>query len=139
MGWITIMTDTTAWTAEQHAQARNAFALYKEKLRPLIRDARLYHVSARPDGVRWDGMEYWDPARRKGVVFAFRGTVPDEARHSFVLHGLDPKGRYKLHFQDGSAPDASVSGRELMEGGLQVHLKNPLSSELIFMDELGGA
>ncbi|HEV2473715.1 MAG TPA: glycoside hydrolase family 36 protein, partial [Chthonomonadales bacterium] len=61
MGWITIMTDTTAWTAEQHELARSAFALYKERLRPLIRDARLYHVSARPDGARWDGMEYWDP------------------------------------------------------------------------------
>lgn len=139
MGWITIMLDTTAWTAEQHELARNAFELYKQELRPLIRDARLYHVSARPDGVHWDGMEYWDPARRKGVVFAFRGKTPDEASHSFVLGGLDPKGMYRLHFQDGSSPDRSVSGRQLMQGGLQVHLENPLSSELIFMEEAGGA
>jgi hypothetical protein len=67
MGWTTIMLDTTAWTAEQHDAARRAFALYKNELRPLIRDARLYHVGARPDGVHWDGMEYWDPARGKGV------------------------------------------------------------------------
>jgi len=59
MGWFTIMMDTTTWTPEQHAAARNAIALYKEKLRPLIRNAQLYHVSPRPDGVHWDGMEYW--------------------------------------------------------------------------------
>jgi hypothetical protein len=44
MGWTTIMTDTTAWTEEQHQAAKQAFALYKDQLRPLIRDARLFHV-----------------------------------------------------------------------------------------------
>ena len=34
MGWTTIMTDTTAWTPEQHAAARQAFALYKNQPPP---------------------------------------------------------------------------------------------------------
>ena len=135
MGWVTIMLDTTAWSAEQHETARQAIALYKEKLRPLIRDAQLYHVSERPDGVRWDGIEYWDPARRQGVVFAFRGTVRDEAEHRFVLAGLDAAKRYHLHFQDGSAPDRIMTGSEMMGTGLTVRLSNPLSSELIFLSD----
>jgi len=135
MGWVTIMLDTTAWSAEQHETARQAIALYKEKLRPLIRDAQLYHVSERPDGVRWDGIEYWDPARRQGVVFAFRGTVRDEAEHRFVLAGLDAAKRYHLHFQDGSAPDRIMTGSEMMGAGLTVRLSNPLSSELIFLSD----
>jgi hypothetical protein len=135
MGWTTIMLDTTIWSPEQHDTARNAFALYKRELRPLIRDARLYHVSQRPDGVHWDGMEYWDPARKKGVVFAFRGTVADESEHMFTLAGLDPLRRYRLHFQDGSAPDRVALGSELMGAGLEVSLKTPLSSELVFVDE----
>ena len=139
MGWETIMQDTNAWTAEQHNAARSAFALYKEKLRPLIRDARLYHVSDRPDGVHWDGLEYWDPARGKGVVFAFRGTVPDEAEHRFALAGLDATTRYRLHFQDGSAPDQTATGAELMSPGIEVHLPNPLSSELVFLEDAGRA
>jgi alpha-galactosidase len=134
MGWVTIMLDTTAWNAEQHEAARQAIALYKEKLRPLIRDARLYHVSARPDGVAWDGMEYWDSARGKGVLFAFRGTTPDEAEHRFVLAGLDAAKRYSLHFQDGSAPDTEALGSELMGTGVEVRLRNPLSSELMFLE-----
>ena len=136
MGWVTIMMDTTAWTAQQHEAARQAIALYKQKLRPLIRDARLYHVSPRPDGVHWDGMQYWDPARAQGVVFAFRGSIADEAQHRFVLAGLDAGKRYRLHFQDASAPDTTATGSELMRQGVTVVLPNPLSSELVFLNHV---
>jgi hypothetical protein len=136
MGWVTIMLDTTAWTPEQHEAARRAFVLYKQKLRPLIRDAHLYHVSARPDGVNWDGTEYWDPARNEGVVFAFRGTTPNETVHRFVLAGLDAAKRYELHFEDGSAPVAQANGNELMTRGMKISLPNPLSSELVFLREV---
>ncbi|HEY1985630.1 MAG TPA: alpha-galactosidase [Terracidiphilus sp.] len=132
MGWVTIMTDTTAWTAQQHEAARQAIALYQQKLRPLIRDAQLFHVSERPDGSHWDGLEYWDPKRGEGVVFAFRGNNPGEAEHAFMLKGLDPGKRYHLHFQDGSASDTTVTGSDLVRRGLAVHLDEPLSSELIF-------
>jgi alpha-galactosidase len=135
MGWVTIMTDTTAWTAPQHEAAREAIALYKQELRPLIRDAQLYHISSRPDGMRWDGMEYWDPARGRGVVFAFRGTTPDESEHRFVLAGLNVAKRYRLHFQDGSAPDQEATGSDLMGTGIEVHLQDPLSSELVFLED----
>ena len=139
MGWLTIMTDTTAWTPEQHTIATDAIELYKKQLRPLIRDGSLYHVSARPDGIHWDGIEYWDPARRKGVVFAFRGKTGDEERHSFVLDGLDAGKRYRLHFQDGSAPDSTQVGAQLMQRGVEVHLRTPLSSELVFIEEAEGS
>jgi alpha-galactosidase len=138
MGWITIMLDTTAWTPEQHDLARQAIALYKQRLRPLIRDAKLYHVSPRPDGVHWDGIEYWDPARGQGVVFAFRGTVPDEPEHRFQLSGLDPAKTYSLHFGDGSSPDREATGSELMRRGLMVNRSVPLSSELVFLSDATG-
>jgi hypothetical protein len=132
MGWISVMQNTNDWTAEQHDAARRALALYKTRLRPLIRDAQLFHVSPRPDGVHWDGMEYWDPARREGVVFAFRGSG-GEAEHPFRLMGLDPGTTYRLHFEDGSSADSAVSGEELMKEGLRVNLSVPLSSELVFL------
>jgi hypothetical protein len=137
MGWVTIMQDTTAWTAEQHTAARTEFALYKKALRPLIRDADLYHVSPRPDGVRWDGVQYFDPKRGQGVLYAFRGTTRDEATHSFPLQGLRPARRYRLRFQDHSAADRLVSGSDLLKKGLTVVLPLPQSSELVFLVELG--
>ena len=135
MGWESIMQDTTQWNEEQHRAAKQEFALYKEKLRPLIRDADLYHVSARPDGVHWDGIEYWDPAKRRGVVFAFRGSTMDEPAHKFVLAGLDAGRKYHVQFEDGSGPDRTASGRELMGKGIEVTLPLPLSSELVFVEE----
>jgi hypothetical protein len=134
MGWLTIMTDTNAWTPEQHAEAKKEIDLYKKVLRSLIRDASLYHVSPRPDGVHWDGIEYWDSDRQRGVVYAFRGTIEGENNHSYPLQGLQPSGRYLLKFYDHSAPDRTVTGQELITRGLNVELALPNSSELIFIE-----
>jgi hypothetical protein len=135
MGWITVMQDTGAWTLEQRAVARQAIQHYKTDLRPLIRQAELFHISERPDGVHWDGMEYWDPKQKRGVVFAFRGSGKDEPEHRFVLEGLDPHKRYRLHFEDGSSADSEATGEQLMSRGLMVALPLPLSSELISLRE----
>ncbi len=136
MGWLTVMLDTTAWTEQQHAAAKQEIELYKQQLRPLIRDAALYHIGARPDGIHWDAIEYFDPLRKKGVVYAFRGSTESENKHVFQLQGLAPGEQYRLRFQDHSAPDTRTSGRELLESGLTVILSVPNSSELIFLDEL---
>jgi alpha-galactosidase len=134
MGWLTIMIDTNTWSPEQHAEARKEIALYKKELRGLIRDANLYHVSPRPDGVHWDGTEYWDPDRKRGVVYAFRGSDEDEKTHSFPLEGLEFSGRYRLRFNDHSAADRTVTGHELMGKGLKLTLPLPDSSELVFIE-----
>jgi Melibiase/Glycosyl hydrolase family 36 C-terminal domain len=132
MGWCTIMTDTSKWTSEQHDAAKRQFTLYKERFRPLIRAADLYHVSDRPDGVRWDGMQYFDPTTGRGVLFAFRGKTGD-AEHAFPLKGLKPQTRYALAFEDGSSEPTTLSGDELMKRGLIVKLAEPESSELVFL------
>src|SRR5208282_5176451 len=95
------------------------FALYKSTLRPLIRAADLYHVADRPDGVHWDGIEYYSKAERRGVLFAFRGNSPEEPTHRFRLSGLDRGRRYRLSFHDqGSAADALLSGETLARDGV---------------------
>jgi alpha-galactosidase len=135
MGWMTIMQDTTAWTAQQHAVASEEFATYKQFLRPLIRDANLYHISPRPDGGHWDGIEYFNPVDGLGVVYAFRGSVATEKSHTFQLRGLSATKQYQLQFHDHTAPDRTISGCDLMQKGLTVNLSIPLSSELIFLQE----
>lgn len=135
MGWLTIMQDTNSWTAEQHAVAQEEIALYKRKLRPLIRDADLYHISPRADGIHWDGMEYFMPDSGRGVIYAFRGSAADESQHRFILKGVSPNKRYSLHFHDHSSPDQIVRGAELLQSGLVVKLPTPNNSELIFFQE----
>lgn len=136
MGWLTIMQDTSAWTEEQHAAAKHEFVLYKTRLRPLIRDANLYHVSPRPDGVRWDGLEYFNPTLGKGVLYAFRGTILGENEHTFFLSGISSVRSYTIHFEDQSAPDRTVTGQTLIQNGVQVRLTSSNSSELIFIEEV---
>jgi Melibiase/Glycosyl hydrolase family 36 C-terminal domain len=133
MGWLTIMLDTNAWSAEQHAEAKQEIALYKKELRGLIRDGSLYHVSPRPDGVHWDGIEYWDAARKKGVVYAFRGSSEAEETHAFMLQGLDTTARYRVKFHDRGAAE-TATGRDLMGAGLKLTLSQPNSSELVFIE-----
>jgi alpha-galactosidase len=130
MGWCTVMLDMTRWSPAQQAVAQRQFHVYKKTLRPLIQQASLYHVSERPDGRRWDGIEYYDPQSGQGVLFAFRGTTA-EARHWFPLKGLDPRERYRLEYEDGSSPSAVMTGRELAEGGAPVALQEAESSELV--------
>lgn len=134
MGWLTIMLDTTAWNPQQHAAAKQEIRLYKEQLRPLIRDADLYHIAPRPDGIHWDGVEYFDARRGKGVVYAFRGSSQTENQHIFKLYGLVPGKTYRLHFEDHTSPDRAITGRELLSSGLAVNLPVANSSELIFVE-----
>jgi len=135
MGWLTVMMDTTTWTSERHALAKEEFALYKQQLRPLIRDADLYHISSRPDGVHWDGIEYYDPRTRRGVVYAFRGSTQAESKHNFILKGLQPGSTYSVNFHDRSSPDRTATGQQLLAQGVNVKLAIPNSSELIFIEE----
>jgi hypothetical protein len=85
--------------------------------------------------VHWDGVEYFDPRRRVGVVFAFRGSASDEPEHAFVLKGLRPEATYALRFHDRSSPDRTATGRELLTSGVRVKLALPDSSDLIFIEE----
>jgi len=123
------------WTRDQHAAARHAFDLYKSKLRPLIREADLYHISPRPDGVHWDGVEYLQPKTGQGVIYAFRGSTPEEKEHKYFLKGLHSNRRYTLNFEDHTSPDRSATGKELIDSGLSVSLPLPESSELVFISE----
>jgi len=136
MGWLSVMTDTTAWSNEQHDVAQQEFALYKSTLRPFIREADLYHIGPRPDGIHWDAVEYFDPVRGAGVIYAFRGSDPGDSTHVFVLQGLRPDRSYTVQFHNGTDPDRIASGMELLQDGLKLALPFPLSSALVFISEL---
>ncbi len=136
LGWFSLMLDAGRWTAQQRVAAQREFALYKKALRPLIREADLYHVADRPDGVHWDGMEYYSARMRRGVLYAFRGSADDLPTHQFRLAGLERGRRYRLTFQDTPAANREATGETLMQIGVDVGLPLPLSSDLIFIEEL---
>jgi len=136
MGWLTVMIDSNSWSPQQHATAAREIAFYKSTLRPLIRDADLYHVGPRPDGKGWDGLEYFDASRDRGVLYAFHGSAATPGEFHFNLRGLHRDRRYRLHFRDHTSPDREVDGRELMQSGVAVALPMTDSSELVTIEAL---
>ena len=130
MGWFTLMTDTMRWTPEQHELARRELSLYKTSLRPLIRDGNVFHVSDRPDGVHWDGMELTSNNRLSGALFAFRGSGP-EGSHTFLLKGLNPGAIYAVSSPDRPEWREFRTGRTLETVGMKIELGEPESSQVI--------
>lgn len=134
LGWATIMIDTTQWSEEQHQIAKREFDLYKSELRPLIAKGDLYHILPRPVASKWDGIQYFDPKRGKGVVYVFRANSELETQ-TIRLRGLDAHKQYQVCGEDGSVMEGVVSGQTLISKGISVHLPEKDSSDLIFLVE----
>ena len=121
------------WTEEEKAAISSAVATYKEKIRPLVRDANLYHIFPRPDGIAWDGIEYYDPQTKKGVVYIFKPNSTEDTR-KIKLKGLAEELMYLLTFEDKSNPSLNISGADLMNVGVDVTLLGTHVSELMFIN-----
>jgi alpha-galactosidase len=78
----------------------------------------------------WAAMQFDQPGAGSGFVVAFRrsGSPYDDAR--FKLHGLNPADDYEINDLDSQAKLHS-SGRELMDQGIEVSLKQAPSSALL--------
>jgi alpha-galactosidase len=120
------------WTDEEKAAVKAAVATYKTKIRPLVRNGDLYHILPRPDGQNWDGIQYYDPATKKGVVYLFKPAAGTDTM-TIKLRGLDPSSTYRITFEDGSNPQMEKTGAELA-GGISVTLTGAPVSELVFVD-----
>ena len=121
------------WTRQEKDALKACVETYKARIRPLVRQADLYHVFPRPDGRRGDGIEYYDPAEGKGVVYLFQPSGKT-AVEAIRFRGLDAGRTYRLDFEDGTHPSVVKSGAELMDKGLPVRLEGEEASELIFFE-----
>jgi hypothetical protein len=119
------------WTPEERAAVRACVDTYKERIRPLLRAADLYHILPRPDDCAWDGIQYHDPATGRGVVYLFKPAAA-AVTQTVRLKGLQASQTYRLNFADGSNPAVSQRGAELMAAGLTLTLAAGDASELLF-------
>ena len=125
---------TAPWSPLEKETVRAAVDTYKQKLRPLVRAADLYHILPRPDGQHWDGVQYFDPVTRRGVVYLFK-PASDPAKEIIRFKGLAAERQYRLQFEDGTQPPSVHTGAELMISGLAVTLEGTEVSELVFFAE----
>jgi alpha-galactosidase len=123
-----------SWRHDELDSARRAADTYKRWIRPVLQDAEVHHVLPRPDGQNWDGMFYWSPSCRYGILYIFRPHAPEDEK-TVQLKGLDPETRYWIWGEDGSIAPGIRSGSELMEPGLAVRLRRRYTSDLVFVRE----
>ncbi len=121
------------WTQAEKDAVKACVQTYTTRSRPLVRTGDLYHILPRPDGRRWDGIEYYDPAAGKGVVYVFK-PAPEPASETIRLKKLDPSRQYRVWFEDGSQPSSIRTGSELMDSGLRMTLPGAEASELVFFE-----
>jgi hypothetical protein len=121
------------WTQQERDVVKACVDTYRSKIRPLVREADLYHVFPRPDGRNRDGIEYYDPARGKGVVYVFQPSR-EAATGTIRFKGLDREKSYSMSFADGTHPSCVKSAAVLMDEGLKLELKGEEVSELVFFE-----
>jgi len=121
------------WTRAEKDAVKACVDTYKAAIRPLVRNADLYHILPRPDGQKWDGIEYYDPMAGKGVVYVFKPSA-QPSTVAIRFKGLDAARKYRLRFEDGTQPPSIHSAAELMDAGLRVTLECEEVSELIFFE-----
>ena len=125
------------WTAEEKDAVKAAVGTYKAKIRPLVRTADLYHIFPWPDDHVWDGIEYYDAAAGRGVVYLFKPDSPNDTR-VIKLKGLDANQTYRITFEDGSNAQVNKPGVELTNIGIAVTLRGKFVSELMFFEIFKG-
>ena len=132
--WQIDPTDTSKWTEAERESAAESVHIYKEWIRPMLKDVKVHHILPRPDGQHWDGLFYWSPSLTKGTVYVFRPDSPQD-RQIVPLKGLNPHRNYWVWCEDGSIRPGLRKGNELMQTGLSIRLPEPYTSDLIFLQD----
>jgi len=118
------------------AYKRNV-ALYKEKQRPILRGADVYHLLPMCDLKNWDGFQFYNREIDKGSILLFKPSTDaeDGDMKTIRLKGLDRGVSYRLEFQDRKEQTTVMTGAELMDGGLTVTgMTGNHASEIIWIE-----
>jgi alpha-galactosidase len=78
----------------------------------------------------WAVWQFNRPEQGDGIIQAFRRSRCDEATKTFQLHRLDPNAQYEIINFDVEG-STTITGKELMEAGLEVKIKEQPGAALI--------
>ena len=132
--WQIDPTGTLTWTDADRDSARRAVSIYKNWIRPILKDVKVHHILPRPTGRRWDGMFYWSPRLSRGTLYIFRPSAREERRR-IALKGLNPAHKYWVWGEDCSVAPGIRTGQTLMDRGLEITLPQRYSSDLVYVQD----
>ena len=115
---------------------RAGIDLYKNELRPILRDSVVYHHTPQTPYFRespWLVLEYASPDKRRAVATLFRTSNQEDAVYHFVPRGLDSSLAYRVTFEN-RAETIELSGAQLMMAGIPVRLETAGTSEMLLFE-----
>ena len=121
------------------AFAKNAFQLYKETIRPIVQLGDQYRLISPYEGNGFCSEMYVEEDKSQAVFFAYKfENYVNQFRPRFRMAGLNPEATYTLTElnRDGRTDHwegASISGKFLMEEGIEIDLPGVMSSKVILL------
>ena len=118
-----------------HARILHHLMLYREFIRPLLLDGRVFHHTPfQPLAAHtpWCVLEYADARGTHAVSGIFRTTDSDVTVYRFLPRGLDRARHYTVTL-DNSGQTYQAEGHALMQDGILIRLERSLSSEMVLI------
>jgi len=112
--------------------------LYKNVLRPILRDSLVYHhtpLIPYQSQSPWLVLEYAAPDKSRSIATLFRTSSFEDPVYHFVPRGLDLSVTYKVTFEN-RAETVELSGLRLMTEGIPVRLETAGTSEMLLFESL---
>ena len=122
----------------QFEYIRRSVGFYKNFVRPMIRDCRIYHHTPElefPSPRGYGILEMASSDKSRGMLGVFRLSGPAEDEIVIRLRGVDISKKYRLTFVD-SGESTETDGFALKNDGLRVRLGGALTSELAAYEEI---
>jgi alpha-galactosidase len=118
-------------TAEEFTAAAREIERFK-RVRPLVRDGKILHVSDVPRAGATDAIAAWDAAADSGVAVITRQNAPGES-YRLRLPGAVDARTYRVSF--ASAPGTlSLTGSQLRTQGIDVPLPQEWFGEVVTVE-----
>lgn len=115
------------------AKLRSGVELYKQELRPILRNSVVYHHTPLVDFSQetpWVVLEYANPDSVRDMATLFRTSSFGNSDYRFMPRGLDISQTYKVTFKN-SGQAVERAGYELMRDGIPVKLEAAGTSEML--------
>ncbi|MDO4420196.1 MAG: GH36 C-terminal domain-containing protein [Ruminococcus sp.] len=136
MGAMMIQNVSQRLNNQELEALKEGWSLYKDKQRPILKGADVYHILPMPTGSTLDGMQFYNNSIEEGSVFIFRDKGGETAK-TIKLKGLIENATYKLTFEDRTSLNCLKQGKELMESGIYVSgLNSVYDSEIIWIEKI---
>lgn len=109
---------------------RHSVDLYKNFIRDILPESRVYHHTPEADRNSFTALEIATPDGKKGAIAAYTLSMSKEESFTVVPKGINPAFNYRVTL-DNTRTDFVVSGYDLMTKGIKIRIPASMSSELI--------